>query len=296
MSRSRRGDAVLALAFAAGALALAATVVLAQRAFREAGRAAASSPPIEPPTPQLCTEVAKRYHEAWEARNRCATDADCVATPRGELFTGLDRCARVGPRAPDTAAADEAGAVWLAAGCASTYEICDHVPEAQCLDGVCAEVPPASFPRSWRRIGVGRGSYTAKGTLYGEDPSEPSFDVFVPPGLVHEPMGDPEGGISDMWRGEHFILLVSYDFWAPDAGRPADALSSEAMTLGGHAATLFVTPYRGRDQKLSWTAVQLVFARGGTWPGELAIRALCKSAPPCPEGELVLRSIVFRGR
>jgi hypothetical protein len=295
MSAPRRRDALLALAAAGGALVLALTVVLAKRAFREAGRPVASSPPVEPPSRELCTSTEKRYHEAWEARNQCTADADCVATRRGELFTGLDGCARFGPRTPDTAAADAVGAEWLAAGCASSFEICgEHVPEAHCREGVCDEVPPAPLPRSWQRVGVGRGFRTAKGTLYAEDRSEPSFEVFMPPGLIREDF-DAEGGISSAWSGPQFRLYVSYDFWAPDAGRPADALSSEAMTVGGNAADLFVTRYRGRDGKAAWTAVQLIFARHAKWPGELAIRAVCKKPPPCPEGELAVRSVVFRG-
>lgn len=49
------------------------------------------------------------------------------------------------------AAVDALATAWLAAGCASEYELCGPTPEAVCRAGRCGQHPPPNLPASWRR-------------------------------------------------------------------------------------------------------------------------------------------------
>jgi hypothetical protein len=286
-----RRASLLALALAAGALALAVVVLLARRGFREAARAAAPPParPV-PPEPGVCKAFEGRYDEAWGAQNHCERDDDCLAERRGELFTGLDRGARYRPRAADTRGADALAAEWLAAGCAREYALAEPAPVAVCREGRCDQRPPANLPASWRRVDVGH-----------------AFDLYLPPELV-EAKVHPEDSYVRVWRSERLGVSLDYGYYSNQLDDPPDPQhkvgAREQTTIGGQPAFLRVTEIPPRPGRAAqpWTSLGVHFAHVPPSPRSyyseqagLSVFVSCAGKPPCPEGELILRSIVFQG-
>lgn len=279
----RRRDAKLPLLLAAGLLALGVVVLLARRAFRQAAQAAAPAPKLEPPDAEKCANLAKQYASAWEARNRCERDDDCVASPRGELFTALDGCARFGPRKGDLKFADALAAQWLSAGCADAYEICDEKAEAVCRAGRCNERPPPPLPASWNRIDVER-----------------DFHFFLPPELKEIPIQAEEGHIY-VWRGERMGVSLDYSGWGsqldePEVPPPLRVVSREKITVSGEPAVLRVIegmPVKTlRGPIEPWTSVGLHIPH--VRHSNLTLSVRCKGSPPCPDGDLVVHSLKLR--
>ncbi|MFT3765685.1 MAG: hypothetical protein QM820_09240 [Minicystis sp.] len=285
-----RRDTAVGLALAAGALALGVVVLSARRAFREAARAAAPSPRPDPPTPEQCAAIETRYREAWQALNHCERDEDCLAVRRGELFTGLDECARFGPRAADTRGADAVAAAWITTGCAAEYALCERVPEAVCRAGRCAERPPAPLPSTWIRVDVAR-----------------AFHFFLPPDLIEIPI-QPEEGIARLWKNDH--MRVSFDFsdYTNTLDDPREVLpeglrivAREKTTVSGQPALLRVMEVaagRMRGTKEPWASIAIhipsVPRQGGSEGTPLSLYVQCKGPPPCAEGDRIVRSIALR--
>lgn len=278
----RRRDAERGLLLAAGLLALGVVVLLARRAFREAAKAAAPAPKLEPPDAEKCASLVKQYASAWEALNRCERDEDCAASPRGELFTALDGCARFGPRRGDPKFADALAARWLSAGCADAYEICDEKAESVCRAGRCAQRPPAPLPASWNRIDVERDFY-----------------FFLPPDLKEVPIQAEEGHIY-VWRGERMGVSLDYSGWGSQLDEPIPEplrmVSREKITISGEPAVLRVIegmPVKTlRGPVEPWTSVGLHIPHVRNSNLTLSVR--CKEKPPCADAELVVRSLRLR--
>ncbi|MEP7119563.1 MAG: hypothetical protein ABJE95_01590 [Byssovorax sp.] len=247
-------------------------------------------PPSKPPDPlssEECASLASRYAAAWEDQNHCASDADCVATPRSGRLVGLDRCARYGPPSADPRAADALATAWLAGACAHDFDACARLPEAACHLGRCADRPPPPLPASWQRTEVER-----------------TFALFLPPGMV-ELKVPGEDSLVRVWRSER--LGVSFDYGS--YSNPLDSLSQghrlismEETVVGGRPAKIRITTIDAADtrsRKDAETHIGVHFAliqgaphsyHGG---GLLTVFVHCQGAPPCPDGERIARSIAF---
>ena len=284
-----RRDSVRALALAGGAGVLVAAVVLARGAFRRAGTAAAPSAtplrPSLPPDPKACAALQDRYDAAWEKANRCASDAECMATPRGGAFLALDGCARFGPRSalPE---ADALAAEWLEAGCADDFDACAGTPASVCRAGKCEERAPPPLPATWRRVDVAR-----------------AFTLFLPPDLV-ETKVYPEDSVVRLWRSDRMRVSLDYGYYSNklDEHPPEGVVSPrKETTIGGQRAFIrTVATFPDASKPRTSVAVHVPHvprsARATYSEGAaLTLFATCDGPPPCADGESLIRSIRFFG-
>lgn len=191
-----------------------------------------ASPALAPPVvsarlaPLACVQLAADYHVALDKARLCTRDEDCVAERRGQLMTGLDGCARFAVPSKDLLVADDRAQRWQGGGCAGDYRLCGAPRPAICEAHLCAEKPPESVPRSWRRLAlpgvftffapadvvdIGLGDLLPDDswvTRFGNNRFELSFDV---QGFRTVSEAEPEGGIPQstdgrIVRGEEILL------------------------------------------------------------------------------------------
>jgi hypothetical protein len=163
-----------------------------------------------PPAPsskeqrQRCDALETRYHTLWEGSTGCDADTDCVAEPRGGIYTALDGCARFGNRTTPHATADATAAEWLRDACSwagVAYVDCGEA-RAQCRERHCVERPPEPLPPDWKRVSL---------------PTVVS--VFAPPDFVDSGERGDDSYVR-FFKGNHRSLELHVDPYAsvPDAG------------------------------------------------------------------------------
>ncbi len=248
------------------------------------------APPSPPPVPlssSECAALASRYAAAWQDQNHCASDADCVATPRPGVLVGLDRCARYGPRSADPGPANAVAAAWLAGDCANDFDACVRVPEPACHAGRCADRPPPPLPASWERTEVER-----------------TFALFLPPDLVERKVLG-EDSLIRAWGGDRMAVSLDYGSYSNELDHVpegASLVSMEETTVGGMPAKIRITKLdaaktRGRKEAETHVDIHFPLFRGAPRSyhggGLLTVFVTCRGAPPCPDGERVARSIEF---
>ena len=181
---------------------------------------------------------------------------------RGRFYTGLDGCLRLTNRRFDLQPTEKLASAWLAAGCASSYEVCPAPPSsAICLAGACREKPPAAIAEDWLRVDI-----------------EEALTVFLPPDVVELPYSRTcgNGPAVRAFRGPGLEVRFEYGYdpsYLPlgDDGELGEPLPVRLITrakrkIGGHDATvlMFERPLIGSKS----------LAPDGSWPSYGIVRAL----------------------
>ncbi len=216
-----------------------------------------------------CDNLAEHYRSVWLSSTACDMDADCIAEPRGGVYTALDGCARFGNPHVSHAAADALAAQWLKDACAwamMAYVDCGAV-RVQCLAKRCVELPPEPVPKDWQRMSL-------PGVV----------SVFAPADFIET---DERGIDSDVrvFSGRHRTLELSVDPYGP-AARDAGAL----VVIDGHRARV------ESSQGARYTA-HVTFEEGWDTPlqkhAELSLRMTCSDEPACADAQTIIHSMRF---
>jgi hypothetical protein len=217
----------------------------------------------------VCNDLATRYESAWESPSRCSSDDECVAEPRGGIYTVLDGCARFYNRGVSHKEADLVAAEWLRSTCASAQTVyVDCGPaRAQCLAGHCAELPPPPIPKDWGRLSL-----------------LAVVSVFAPSDLLEtDARGIDSFARTFVGKNRRLTLTVDAYLSRSDAGAPT--------VLDGHAAHVVKTALGTREQtRITFDEPWVLWLPGSA---TVMIEIGCDDRVACADVPAIVRSVHF---
>lgn len=266
-------------------VAAGAVFMLSRRPPRpEPARASAPKLPSGFGDPARCAELTKSYKAALDEVNHCESDNECAVELRGEIWFGLDGCARFKGSALSFAKPDAIAKQWAEGGCAKDYELCSRAPEVMCRKGRCLEKPPSPLPDTWIRYDVAR-----------------AFSFYLPPEMVKEDVRG-EDSIVRQWKSDRISLGLDYGAWSNsleifEEERPF-VLEERRIEIDGKKAKLVVL--RNPQGPGFQAAVHFPEVPGcppgmclQSGPTKLTVWAACEERSDCDAAIMAYRSIVF---